>query len=134
MQIIRDFFRENKIMLIKYAIVGVIATIVDFSILYVLTDVAGFHYLLSATASFVVAAMTNYYIQRKWTFKSNGKKRRQLPVFFTIAIIGVILNNNILYLGVEYFYIHYMLAKVFASAVVMIWNFFGNKYLTFKVK
>lgn len=134
MQFLLNFLRQNKSLMSKYAVVGGIATIIDFSILYFLTDFVGFHYLLSATISFVFAALVNYNVNRRWTFRSNGKKRRQIPIFFIIATMGVIINNNILYIGVEFFALHYLLVKVFATGIVMVWNFLGNKYLTFRVK
>lgn len=120
--------------MMKYSIVGGLATAVDFLILYILTDYAGLYYLLSATLSFIVAAFVNYNMNRRWTFQSNGKKRKQIPVFLTIAVMGLLINNNILYLGVTFLNWHYLLVKIFATGFVMVWNFLGNKYLTFKIK
>lgn len=120
--------------MIKYAIVGSIATIVDFLVLYILTDHVGLHYLLSATLSFIMAAFVNYNMNRSWTFQSNGKKRKQVPVFLIIATMGLLINNNILYIGVNFFGLYYLLVKVFATGLVMVWNFLGNKFLTFKIK
>lgn len=133
-KIVWRFFDRNKHLLRKYIIVGFIATIIDFGVLFLLTDLVGLYYLASASISFVLAAAFNYYFNRTWTFQSTGKRRKQLPVFFTIAILGLILNNNIIYASVEQFNLHYLLGKALATGIVIFWNFFGNKYLTFRIK
>jgi len=125
---------NNKHLIRKYATVGLISAVIDFGILFILTDLAGIHYLTSATISFVTAATVNYWFNRRWTFQSTGKRRKQLPVFFTIAILGLIINNNIIYFSVEKLELHYLLGKVIAAAIVTSWNFFGNRYLTFRIK
>ncbi|MEA2089051.1 MAG: GtrA family protein [Patescibacteria group bacterium] len=124
---------KNKLF-VKYCVVGGTAAAVDFSILFILTDFLNVYYLISATISFIVSALTNYSLNRSWTFRSNGKKRKQLPIFFTIATIGLILNNSIMYFSVEVLAVWYIWAKVVATGIVLIWNFIGNKYLTFNKK
>ena len=130
---IRELIEKNQLIL-KYAIVGATGALVDFVLLFVLTDGFGLHYLVSATSSFILSAWLNYVLNRNWTFRSNGQRRKQLPIFFIIATLGLFINNNIMYFSVEKIGLHYLLAKVIATAVVTFWNFFGNKYLTFRIK
>jgi len=125
---------KQRYLLSKYATVGLVTAILDFGLLYILTDFIGFHYLASATISFIIAASTNYWFNKSWTFKSDGQHRKQIPIFFTVAILGLTLNNYILYTSVEYLHFHYLLGKVFAAGIVLFWNFFCNKYLTFRIK
>lgn len=129
-----NFAKNNRHQIAKYATVGAASAVVDFGVLFALTDGLGLHYLASATFSFILAAVVNYTLNRIWTFRSSGKRRRQLPVFFIIAMLGLILNNNIMYFSVEHLGLHYLLAKVVAAAIVTFWNFFGNKYITFKIE
>lgn len=133
-QTLWKFACDNKYIIAKYATVGATSAVVDFGALFILTDLANIHYLASATIAFILAALVNYTLNRIWTFKSSGKRRKQLPVFFIIAILGLIINNNIMYFSVEHMDLHYLWAKVFAAAIVTFWNFFGNKYLTFRIK
>ena len=126
------YINTNKIQILKYGAVGLTSAVFDFGILIFLTEVVDFYYLYSATTSFVIAALVNYYLNRVWTFRSSGKKLKQLPIFFMVAIIGLLLNNFILWLGVETLHWYYIFAKVVATAIVTIFNFLGNKYLTFK--
>jgi len=131
-KIIVGFIWKNKGQIARFSAVGATSAIIDFGVLYLLTDIVGFHYLLSATISFILAAGYNFSLNRAWTFKSNGSRRRQLPIFISVALIGILINNGIMYLTVEHFGFHYLLAKVFSTAIVTVWNFFINKYITFK--
>jgi len=128
------YLEENGLTMGKFAIVGFTAAVIDFGLLYVLTEFVGLHYLISATISFIVAATWNYFLNRRWTFQSEGSKTRQIPVFFVIAVCGIIFNNSILFLGVEKLGLWYIYSKLIAAAFVTAWNFIGNKYITFRIK
>lgn len=125
---------ESHQVFLKYCLVGAIATIVDYSLLFGLTEFLGLWYMFSATFGFIGGATTNYLLNRIWTFENNDKRiGRQVGIFLMIAGIGIILNNGILAVGVEIFGIWYMLAKVISTAITLIWNFIGHKYITFRV-
>ncbi|MBU1036983.1 GtrA family protein [Patescibacteria group bacterium] len=118
---------------IRFFIVGGFSTIVDFALLFSLTEWAKLWYLLSATVGFSGGAITNYSLNKNWTFQNKDKRiARQFTVFFIVALVGLAINNTILYLGVEVFNLWYMLAKVIAAAVTLIWSFIGHKYITFR--
>ncbi len=118
---------------LKYCIGGGLAFFVDIVGLYVFTEFFGFWYILSATLSFILAAIFNYLYQRFITFKSQDKNyTKQFILFVVIALVGLLINNSILYILVESFGIWYMFAKAFAAAIVLIWNFWANKKFTFK--
>ncbi len=127
-----NYVINNWQQLWRYGLVGLSSAIIDFGILYLLTEALGFHYLWSATISFIVAASYNYYLNKTWTFKAGGKLSKQVSIFLLIAGSGVLLNNLILYLLVEQAHWWYIYAKIIATGIVTIGNFIGNKYLTFK--
>jgi len=124
---------ENWLLFLKYCLVGAAATVVDYSLLYSLTEFVGVWYLWSATVAFIGGATTNYLLNRLWTFENTDQRiARQVATFLIIAGVGILLNNAILALGVEVFGWWYMLAKVISTAITLIWNFFGHRYITFK--
>lgn len=133
-KLLQNYLAENSLTIGKFFVVGASAAVIDFGLLYLLTEYGGIYYLVSATISFVIAALYNYFMNRRWTFQSIGSKKKQIPIFFTVAILGIIFNNAILYIGVEQFAIWYIYAKVFATIVVTVWNFMWNKHVTFRVK
>lgn len=129
-----NYIRRNWHQLWRYSTVGLLSAVIDFGILYLLTDKLGFYYLISATISFIVAASFNYYLNRTWTFKVGGGLAKQAGIFLLIAGSGVLLNNLILFLLVEFGDWWYIYAKIIATCIVTIGNFLGNKYFTFKIR
>jgi putative flippase GtrA len=129
-----NYLRRHWHQLWRYSTVGTGSAIVDFGILYLLTDKFGLHYLASATISFVIAASINYYLNKTWTFKVPGQLAKQVSIFLLIATTGVLLNNLILFLLVEFGGWWYIYAKIIATCIVTIGNFLGNKYFTFKIR
>lgn len=114
--------------ILKFGIVGVIATIIDFGLLYFLTDIANVHYLISSAISFVVSLIFNYYLSIKWVF--DVKKRQNVKDFFLfifLSIIGLIINEFILYFGVNVLNNYYMMCKIGATIIVMVYNFISRK-------
>jgi putative flippase GtrA len=101
-------------------------------LLFVFTEYCGVWYLFSATLSFLAAAVVNYSFQYFITFKGHGGElKKQFTTFVIIAAVGLLINNSLLYIQVEWLGLWYMLAKAIAAGVVLIWNFFMNKYVTF---
>ena len=114
--------------ILKFGIVGVIATIIDFGLLYFLTDIANVHYLISSAISFVVSLIFNYYLSIKWVFDVRKKQTViDFLLFVFLSIIGLIINEFILYFGVDLFNIYYMVCKIGATIIVMVYNFLSRK-------
>ncbi len=121
----------------RYGIVGGIAFVVDFGILWALTEFAGLHYLLSATAGFVAGLIVNYLISVRWVFTASAAQRAKSAKlrrieFICYAIIGVIglgLNSLILWLSTDILGIYYLGSKLISTALVFIWNFLARRVL-----
>jgi putative flippase GtrA len=129
-----NYIKRHWHQLWRYSTVGLVSAVVDFGILYLLTDKLGFYYLISATISFIAAASVNYYLNKNWTFKVSGQLAKQIAFFLLISGSGVLLNNLILFFLVEFGDWWYIYAKIIATCIVTIGNFMGNKYLTFKIR
>ncbi|MFH1590250.1 MAG: GtrA family protein [archaeon] len=126
--------REGTITFIKYLFFAGIATIADLSILYILTEFIQVFYFVSSIISYVCGGIIHYVLNKKYTFKNKSKKIfSQLSIFFGIALIGLGINQLILYLLVELANIWYIYAKLVAVFIVLIWNFTGHKYITFRL-
>ncbi len=119
--------------LFRYAFVGGVAFIVDFGLLYALTEYAHFHYLLSASFAFIVGLVINYLLSKIWVFSSNTIKKRwiEFAVFSLIGIVGLGLTNLFLWVFTDYCAIHYMFSKVLTTIIVFFWNFFARKIILF---
>lgn len=133
-KIIRHRLVQKYHQFLKYCIGGGIGFIIYFGTLYGLTEFANLWYLASATVAFFTSAAANYFFQRYITFKDNktDKVWQQFLVFSAVAIVGLLINNSILYIAVEFLNIWYVIAAFMAAAIVLIWNFIANKRITFR--
>lgn len=113
----------------KFGVVGVIAFCIDYGILALLTEVFGMNYLVSATISFTASVVFNYAASMRYVFthKEGMSKRREFAIFVVLSVIGLGINNLCMWTGVELFGIHYLVTKIGATAIVMVWNFVTRK-------
>lgn len=117
--------------LIKFGLVGILATLIDFLILYLSTDLLGVNYLVSAAIGFIVSTIFNYVASMKYVFKSKyeDNKNKELLIFIGLSIIGLGINELLLMVLVENIGVHYMFGKLLATVVVMLFNFISRKIL-----
>ena len=132
--------------LVRFVVVGVINTGIDFLLLNIemfFTKItSGPEMLVQNTISFGLATINSYYLNKLWTFDDKDKKKGGIKFaqFLTVSIIGVIINSSIVYLITSN--IHPMfglspqlwanIAKLAATAISLIWNFLGYKFIVFK--
>lgn len=114
----------------RFGIVGVLAFIIDYGLMAFCTEVLGIYYLWSSLISFTVSVIFNYVMSVKWVFNvDNGKTQTQNLIFFvTFSIIGLGINQLIMWLGVDKIQISYLIVKLFATAVVMVFNYVTRKW------
>lgn len=78
--------------------------------------------------------ITNFILNKKFNFANRSKKVvRQFSVFALVALVGLGLNQLIIYSLVEFSGLWYMYAKVVSVMIVMIYSFVGHKKFTFKI-
>lgn len=117
------------IQLVKFGIVGVISTLLDYGLMILFTEVFGIYYLLSSTLSYLISLVFNYLASMKYVFhgKENVSKWKEFVIFSVLCLIGMGINQLVLWLIVEYLSIDYRISKLLATAVVMVWNFVTRK-------
>ena len=113
----------------KFGVVGVIAFVIDYGLLALLTEVFSVNYLVSATISFTVSVIFNYVASMRYVFthKEDMSRRREFVIFVILSVIGLLINNFCMWAGVELAGIHYLITKIVATAIVMVWNFVTRK-------
>jgi dolichol-phosphate mannosyltransferase len=133
--------RTGWMRFLKFIAVGMTGTVLDFGILALLKEWAHFPTLPANIISFSAAMVNNFTWNYLWTFRDrrSGKMVMQFMKFLIIAMLGLVLNSLTL-LALEkpmgaLFGIPqqgYLPSKVIASTVVMLWNFFVNKWWNFR--
>ena len=115
--------------IMKFGVVGVIATVIDFGIMNLLHYGLGLNILIANTSGFIVSLFFNYVASMKYVFahKEGMSRRREFIIFVVLSVIGLALNDGIVLalnagLGLEA-----NIAKICATALVMVYNFVTRK-------
>lgn len=129
----------------KFVEIGILNTFVDMGVLNLLTGLTGITsglYLIPMNAtSFLVAVTNSYYWNKFWTFKRGMKMvKKEFLSFVVISAIGLGINTGVVFLGTTIFLplanlsagAWLNLVKIFATLIVMFWNFLGYKFIVFK--
>ena len=115
--------------IIRFGIVGGIATIIDFVFLYIFKEFLNFNVILANTLSFIISVTYNYIASITWVFDVNKNKNKniQFIIFIIFSVVGLIINNVILYILTDKLNIYYLISKVIATLIVMVFNFVTRK-------
>lgn len=121
LQLLKQFFR--------FSIVGGLSFVIDYGLLFLLTESGDMHYLVSASCSFIAATVFNYIYSMKYVFSSREDigKTGQFTIFLILSLCGLGLNAMLMRWSVEHLCMHYMAAKVLATLIVSIYNFVTRK-------
>ena len=119
--------------LIRYGFVGGVAFVADYASLYIFTEWLGVQYLVSAAIAFIIGLTFNYILSNLIVFTTHRLNNRWLEfsIFAIIGVIGLGLNELIMYCACEMIGMHYMIAKLISTALVFFWNFFARKLTLF---
>ncbi len=115
--------------IIKFGVVGGSAFFIDYGIMIILTEFLRINYLISSGISFSISVIFNYILSVYWVFEVGEKrdKREEFIIFLVLSLIGLGINQMIMWIVVSYLHIFYMLAKIFATFIVMVYNFITRK-------
>jgi len=115
--------------IVRFGIVGVIAFVIDYTVLLLLTEVVGIHYLISSAVAFLVSVIFNYILSITFVFETDKTKSNgaQFSLFSVMSAGGLGINQLMMWLLSDVMFIPYQLSKFFATAVVMVYNFVTRK-------
>ena len=131
-----DHFPFTK-QFIKFCLVGGIAALINFSVLYLLVEFLSVWYVAANFSGGVVSAIFNFISNKFWTFrnKEKGKVFYHQGIKFVIVIsCGVFLNTFLVYLITEFLKFDYRISWIIATGIVTFWNFGFNRFWTFRNK
>ena len=124
--------RTFLVKFIKFGIVGFSGVFVDFGVTYICKEWLKIRKYIANSIGFIVAASSNYFLNRTWTFKSqNPDVATEYTAFIIISLVGLAIANLIVWLVHGKLKQNFYLSKLFAIGMVTIWNFFANYYITF---
>ena len=140
---------KERTRFLRFAVVGIIGAVVDFGIFNLLTSVLYFKPVYSSIISFLMAVLSNFLWNRYWTYPDSRSKKvsHQMLQFVVVNIIGLgIRTPMFIWLEprlINYFdhvsfslpfqptFLGHNFSLATAVIVVMLWNFFANRYWTY---
>ena len=128
--------------LLRYGIVGGISFLADFLLLYILREtvcsgsMTGLY--LAAIGGFLGGILVNTCLSVRFVFRApsvvqrrRGRNMRDLMIIVCIGVIGLLLTELGMFIGVELFWLNYLFVKVIVAGVVMLWNYWARKIWVF---
>ena len=116
--------RERFLEFVRFCFVGGLSLLVDYAVLYSLTEWAGMYYLHSSAISFGVSVVFNYWLCVRYVFQGAKKQTpRQAIIFFSTGVVGLGLNQLCMWFFVDVAGLHYLIAKLGATVIVTAWNY-----------
>lgn len=125
--------KENKkkllVQIFRFGIVGGLAFVIDYAILILGREVIHLPILVSSAIAFSISVIFNYILSILWVFDVNKEKdeKKNFIIFILLSIVGLILTEIIMYIGTDMVHIHYLIVKIIATAIVMVFNFITRK-------
>lgn len=122
----------NLFKFLKFGIVGVSGTAIDFGFTWLLKEKLKLNKYLANGIAYMCGATSNFILNRWWTFQSQSPDvMEQYFKFLGVSLIGLGLNTLIIYLLVNKWNLNFYVSKIGATLVVLVWNFLGNLLFTF---
>ena len=126
---------------LRFAVVGVANTGIDFGILFLLSQLFGVPDILANIISTSVALTFSFFVNRSFTFKSGGKLNiKQAVLFVVITLFGLWVLQNIIIVGIDIMlaplnlpgWLSLFVGKLLASVVSLTWNYIMYSRFVFK--
>ncbi len=133
---------------LKFAVVGAIGAVIDFGVMNLLVSLSKAPFVLAGTTSFICAVISNFTWNRFWTYPESRSKPMlgQLAQFSLVNTAGLLIRLPILHFGEPaldqlltnlaitnryHQLLSHNLTLAAAVGLVMMWNFFVNRYWTY---
>lgn len=142
--------KELKIQLVKFVLIGTLATLTDLGCYYMFLNIFPEKILslisneaVSKTLSFICGILVTYNFNKYWTWKQKDRSNKRFIKFSILygcsLVLNVTINSGFLYLlhHKEFFTdlpYKYFIAFVFATGFSSIFNFIGQKKWVFLIK
>lgn len=133
---IKTLFKEKTtnsfIQFFRYVFVGGFAFVVDAAVLWLCEKFT--HYMIAAAIAFIAGLAANYFLSIFFVFSESEQVKNKAKEFIVYAVIGVIglgLTEVIMYILTDLCHFYFMLSKIVAAIIVLIWNFVARKKILY---
>lgn len=115
----------------KFVVVGIVSTIFNYTLFYILFSIFGINYLVSSAGGYLFGVIVGFCLNKIFTFGSKSKRYvLEVSKYFSVYVVSLFLGLGLLKLLVH-FGVNILLANVFNIGLTTITNYLGSKYLVF---
>ena len=119
-----------------YFVVGGLATVVEWTVFWILKEVFHIQYLMATGIAFIFSTFANWEFGRILVFKTPSEKNflNEIISIYLASIIGLSLNLLVMVILVQIFKMNEMISKMTATILIFMYNYFVRKFLIYKTK
>lgn len=141
--------KKERTRFFKFALVGTLGALIDFGVMNLISHLTDMDLVYAGTISITCAVISNFVLNRFWTYPESRSRPlfNQLGMFAIVNLAGLLIRIPILHYVeppmLEFFensfHSSYATAEFYAKnltlaaavGIVMLWNFFVNRYWTY---
>lgn len=124
--------------ILAYGFIGILTTLVDYSVYWLLVNILGINYIIANIAAWVTAVNFAFPMNKIFVFDSRkwniNLVKPEYVTFISSRLITGILETLLLYLLVDIVELNKNYAKIFALIIFTITNYLIGKFVVFKTK
>ncbi len=126
-------FVLKRVRVVKFIIVGGMASLVHLATLALLTEWAQVWYLIATTVGFGAGFGVSFTLQKYWTFQETSRARLpgQAFAFFALQMTNLVINGGLMYVLVDMVGLYYVLAQVVVLAVLAVFTYLVSRSYIF---
>ena len=117
---------------IKFIVIGVFSTVINYGIFFILYHFIAVHYIASSAIGFMSGVFVGYHFNKNWTFGVAEKSPHYLYQYYLVYTISLVLGLGFLHLLVKRLDIIPEIANILTIGLTTCTNFLGTKFWVFK--
>ena len=118
--------------IIRFSIVGLISTIINYSLFFIIFSYLEAHYNLASSLGYIFGLFFGYLLNKYWTFNKKLNPGRTYVFKYIIAqLIGLIFCQVFLYLLVEFLVINPLLANILSLGLAAVISYLLIDFFVF---
>ncbi|MFA5944363.1 MAG: GtrA family protein [Candidatus Thermoplasmatota archaeon] len=119
---------------LRFALVGASGVVVNALLLLLLVERLHQPVLLASLLSIEVSTLSNWFLNRSWTWKDRAGGWASLGRYHAVAVGGMAIQWTVLAVAVHAMDLHYLLGSLLGVGAATAWNFLGNDRLAFALQ